>query len=117
MTLSVWDADTGERLKTLHTGAGFPYCVTFSPDGSYLASVSPYDKAIRLWNASTGEELGVLRGHDDVVNITIGIPCVRTSPGHGTAFDIAGKYPASEKSMVKATLECVRIAKRLRHAG
>ncbi len=57
------------------------------------------------------------RGHDDVVNITIGVPCVRTSPGHGTAFDIAGKCPASEKSMVKATLECVRIAKRLRHAG
>ncbi|MFH1313241.1 MAG: 4-hydroxythreonine-4-phosphate dehydrogenase PdxA [Candidatus Eisenbacteria bacterium] len=57
------------------------------------------------------------RGHDDVVNITLGIPCVRTSPGHGTAFDIVGKCPASEKSMVKATLECVRIAKRLRHAG
>jgi 4-hydroxythreonine-4-phosphate dehydrogenase len=57
------------------------------------------------------------RGHDNVVNITIGVPCVRTSPGHGTAFDIAGKCPASGKSMVKATLECVRIAKRLRHAG
>jgi 4-hydroxythreonine-4-phosphate dehydrogenase len=51
------------------------------------------------------------RGHDDVVNITIGIPCVRTSPGHGTAFDIAGKCT------VKAILECARIAKRLKHAG
>jgi 4-hydroxythreonine-4-phosphate dehydrogenase len=57
------------------------------------------------------------RGYDDVVNVTIGIPCVRTSPGHGTAFDIAGKCRPSEKSMVKAILECVRIVKRLRHAG
>jgi 4-hydroxythreonine-4-phosphate dehydrogenase len=57
------------------------------------------------------------RGHDDVVNVTIGIPCVRTSPGHGTAFDIAGKCRPSEKSMVKAILECARIVKRLGHAA
>jgi 4-hydroxythreonine-4-phosphate dehydrogenase len=57
-----------------------------------------------------------LGGYDDVVNITIGIPCIRTSPGHGTAFDIVGKTPASEKSMVKAITECAGIAKRLRNA-
>jgi 4-hydroxythreonine-4-phosphate dehydrogenase len=57
-----------------------------------------------------------LRGHDNVVNITLGIPHVRTSPGHGTAFDIAGKSPASENSMLKAIAECARIAKRLRNA-
>jgi 4-hydroxythreonine-4-phosphate dehydrogenase len=58
-----------------------------------------------------------LRGFDDVVNITLGISCIRTSPGHGTAFDIVGKVPASEKSMVKAITECARIAKRVRDAG
>jgi 4-hydroxythreonine-4-phosphate dehydrogenase len=58
-----------------------------------------------------------LRGHDDVVNITLGIPLVRTSPGHGTAFDIAGKFVASERSMVRAVLQCARIAKRMSHAG
>ena len=58
-----------------------------------------------------------LRGHDDVVNITLGIPLVRTSPGHGTAFDIAGKGVASQRSMVRAVLECARIAKRIYHAG
>ena len=57
-----------------------------------------------------------LRGHEGVVNITIGIPCVRTSPGHGTAFDIVGRRLASEGSMVRAILECARIAKRLRNA-
>jgi 4-hydroxythreonine-4-phosphate dehydrogenase len=58
-----------------------------------------------------------LMGHGDVINITLGIPCVRTSPGHGTAFDIAGKHSASDRSMRMAILECARIAKRLNHAA
>jgi 4-hydroxythreonine-4-phosphate dehydrogenase len=57
-----------------------------------------------------------LRNHDHVVNVTIGIPCIRTSPGHGTAFDIAGQGIASEKSMVKAILECARMIKRAGYA-
>jgi 4-hydroxythreonine-4-phosphate dehydrogenase len=56
-----------------------------------------------------------LRGHGDVVNITLGIPLVRTSPGHGTAFDIAGTGKASDRSMAGAILECARIIKRLSH--
>jgi len=36
------------------------------------------------------------------VNYTAGLPIVRTSPGHGTAFDIAGKGIADESSMVEA---------------
>jgi len=58
-----------------------------------------------------------LMGHGDVINITLGIPCIRTSPGHGTAFDIAGKSPASDRSMRMAVLECARIAKRLNDAA
>ena len=33
---------------------------------------------------------------DRAVNVTIGLPIIRTSPGHGTAFDIAGKGIANE---------------------
>jgi 4-hydroxythreonine-4-phosphate dehydrogenase len=36
------------------------------------------------------------------VNYTAGLPIVRTSPDHGTAFDIAGKGVADESSMVEA---------------
>ncbi|MBQ8168241.1 4-hydroxythreonine-4-phosphate dehydrogenase PdxA [bacterium] len=36
------------------------------------------------------------------VNMTIGLDVIRTSPGHGTAFDIAGKNIANETSMVEA---------------
>ncbi len=39
---------------------------------------------------------------DDGVNVTLGLPFVRTSPDHGTAFDIAGKDKASPSSMKAA---------------
>ena len=43
------------------------------------------------------------------VNWTLGLPFVRTSPDHGTAFDIAGKNIANPSSMIEA----IRLAKRL----
>lgn len=46
------------------------------------------------------------------VNYTAGLPVVRTSPDHGTAFDIAGKGIANESSFLAATFECVEIIKR-----
>ena len=39
---------------------------------------------------------------DEAVNITLGLPIIRTSPDHGTAFDIAGKGIASATSMAEA---------------
>ena len=39
-----------------------------------------------------------------IVNVTVGLPFVRTSPGHGTAFDIAGKNIADYSSMEQAIL-------------
>ena len=45
----------------------------------------------------------------DAVNVTLGLPFVRTSPDHGTALDIAGKGIASADSMVAAMLLAVRL--------
>ena len=39
---------------------------------------------------------------DEAVNLTLGLPVVRTSPDHGTAFDIAGKGLVSATSMKAA---------------
>ncbi len=39
---------------------------------------------------------------DQAVNTTLGLPFIRTSPDHGTALDIAGKFKAREASMVAA---------------
>jgi 4-hydroxythreonine-4-phosphate dehydrogenase len=46
------------------------------------------------------------------VNYTAGLPAVRTSPDHGTAFDIAGKGIADASSFVAATFECIDIINR-----
>jgi 4-hydroxythreonine-4-phosphate dehydrogenase len=43
------------------------------------------------------------------VNYTAGLPAVRTSPDHGTAFDIAGKNKADASSFLAATFECLNI--------
>lgn len=46
------------------------------------------------------------------VNFTAGLPVVRTSPDHGTGFDIAGKNKASEESFLEAIFTAVHIFKR-----
>jgi 4-hydroxythreonine-4-phosphate dehydrogenase len=46
------------------------------------------------------------------VNVTLGLPFIRTSPDHGTAFDIAGTGRADDSSM----LEALRLATQLAHA-
>nr|WP_245807338.1 4-hydroxythreonine-4-phosphate dehydrogenase PdxA [Desulfurobacterium atlanticum] len=43
-----------------------------------------------------------LTGFEETVNVTLGLPFVRTSVGHGTAYDIAGKGIASVKSFISA---------------
>jgi len=44
------------------------------------------------------------------VNVTLGLPIIRTSVDHGTAFDIAGKGVADPESMVTAVLLAARLA-------
>lgn len=51
-----------------------------------------------------------LLAFEQAVNITIGIPIIRTSPAHGTAFDIAGKNLADPASMKSAVITAVQMA-------
>jgi len=46
---------------------------------------------------------------DEAVNVTLGLPFIRTSPDHGTAFDIAGKGIARPDSLIAA----LKLARRL----
>ncbi len=43
-------------------------------------------------------------GVDQGVNVTLGLPFVRTSPDHGTAFDIAGSGRANPSSLIAAVV-------------
>jgi 4-hydroxythreonine-4-phosphate dehydrogenase len=51
-----------------------------------------------------------LLGWDKAVNVTVGLPIVRTSPDHGTAFNIARSNSASEGSMRAAIALAIRLA-------
>ncbi|WOH84921.1 4-hydroxythreonine-4-phosphate dehydrogenase PdxA [Bradyrhizobium sp. BEA-2-5] len=47
---------------------------------------------------------------DDAVNVTLGLPFIRTSPDHGTAFDIAGTAKANPASLIAALRLAARMA-------
>ena len=49
---------------------------------------------------------------DEAVNVTLGLPFVRTSPDHGTAFDIAGQGIARPTSLIAALQLAARLAAR-----
>jgi 4-hydroxythreonine-4-phosphate dehydrogenase len=51
------------------------------------------------------------------VNVTLGLPIIRTSVDHGTAFDIAGKDVADPESMVQAVLLAARLARNTSDGG
>ena len=52
-----------------------------------------------------------LLAFEDAVNVTIGIPIIRTSPAHGTAYEIAGKNIANPASMKAAIMTAIEMAK------
>lgn len=56
--------------------------------------------------------IGFSRG----INITLGLPFIRTSPDHGTALDIAGTGKAGEESLVAAIATATTMARRRYHA-
>lgn len=59
-----------------------------------------------------------MSAHGRAVNVSVGLPIVRTSPDHGTGFDIAGKGIADPASMIAAITLAVTLAtNRKRHTG
>jgi 4-hydroxythreonine-4-phosphate dehydrogenase len=56
-----------------------------------------------------------LLGFHEAVNLTLGLPIVRTSPDHGTAFDIAGKNRADSGSMRAALRMAIDLAEQQKH--
>lgn len=81
----------------------------FAPDTVFMrARRGEFDVVIAMYHDQgliPVKYLGVERG----VNVTLGLPLVRTSPDHGTAFDIAGTGRANAGSMVEA----IRMARAL----
>jgi 4-hydroxythreonine-4-phosphate dehydrogenase len=77
----------------------------------YLAGRGEYDLIVAMYHDQGHGPIKVL-GIDDGVNITIGLPVVRTSVDHGTAFDIAGTGTVHTVSMVECIRQATALAER-----
>ena len=68
-----------------------------------------FDIVVAMYHDQGHGPIKVL-GLDAGVNITVGLPIIRTSVDHGTAFDISGKGIADEKSMLEAMRQAIELA-------
>jgi 4-hydroxythreonine-4-phosphate dehydrogenase len=73
------------------------------------AARQTYDCAICMYHDQALIPVKTL-AFDDAVNVTLGLPFIRTSPDHGTAFDIAGTGKANPSSLVAALRLAARMA-------
>ncbi|NNE79267.1 MAG: 4-hydroxythreonine-4-phosphate dehydrogenase PdxA [Silicimonas sp.] len=100
-----------------------PVCDRLRAEGMAITGPLPADTMFHD-QARTGYDVAIAMYHDQAlipvktlafdtgVNVTLGLPFVRTSPDHGTAFDIAGQGIANPASMIEA----LRLAWRMAHA-
>ena len=75
----------------------------------YLAARGDYDLVVAMYH-DQGHGPVKAMGLEHGVNVTAGLPIVRTSVDHGTAFDIAGKGVADERSMLEALRQAVALS-------
>lgn len=83
-------------------GEGASFHGPLPPDTLFFhAARGQYDAVLCMYHDQGLIPLKLL-DFDEAVNLTLGLPIVRTSPDHGTAYDIAGKGLASSASMIAA---------------
>jgi 4-phospho-D-threonate 3-dehydrogenase / 4-phospho-D-erythronate 3-dehydrogenase len=86
----------------------------FPPDTVFLQAVNgKYDVVVAMYHDQGHIPLKLI-GFDSGVNITVGLPFIRTSVDHGTAFEIAWQGKANEKSMVEAIKLSIKLAKQIK---
>ncbi len=94
----VWITPLIEQMKT----EGFDLAGPLPADTMFHAAArTQYDAAIAMYHDQALIPIKTL-DFDQGVNVTLGLPFIRTSPDHGTAFDIAGKGIANPTSMICA---------------
>lgn len=75
----------------------------------FRATRGDFDIVVAMYHDQGHGPIKVL-GLEAGVNITVGLPIIRTSVDHGTAFDIAGKGIADEQSMKEALRQAIELA-------
>jgi 4-hydroxythreonine-4-phosphate dehydrogenase len=80
------------------------------PDSLYLrAARGAFDGVVAMYH-DQGHIPQKLIAFEEAVNVTLGLPMIRTAVDHGTAFDIAGQGKADATNMIKAIEYAVRMA-------
>jgi len=79
------------------------------PTGWYGARKGRYDAVVAMYHDQANIPVKML-AFESGVNVTLGLPIIRTSPDHGTAYDIAWKGMANAGSMVAAIKLAVQMA-------
>ncbi|RCL02580.1 MAG: 4-hydroxythreonine-4-phosphate dehydrogenase [Candidatus Tokpelaia sp. JSC188] len=86
----------------LCSARGWNVCGPFPADTLFfLAGRGDYDMVVAMYHDQGHGPVKVL-GIEAGVNITLGLPIIRTSVDHGTAFDIAGQGTVNERSLITA---------------
>jgi 4-hydroxythreonine-4-phosphate dehydrogenase len=102
-----------ERLRA----EGIAVAGPLPPDTMFHAAArAGYDAAICMYHDQALIPIKTL-DFDRGVNVTLGLPIIRTSPDHGTAFDIAGQGIASADSLVAALMMAGEMARHRHHVG
>ncbi len=91
------------RAEGIHVHGPLPADTMF-----HARARATYDAALCMYHDQALIPAKTL-AFDSTVNVTLGLPFVRTSPDHGTAFDIAGKGIARPDSLIAA----IRLAREL----
>ena len=84
-----------------------------SDKGFYDTAGGRYDLAIAMYH-DQGQVPVKLLSYTKSVNVTLGLPFVRTSPCHGTGFDIAGQNKANPQSFIEAIKLAAKLMKKRR---
>ncbi len=92
--------------------AGTVFAGPVSPDTVfYQAAAGQWDGVLCMYHDQGLIPLK-LHAFDEGVNVTVGLPIIRTSPDHGTAFEIAGRGQARPASMIAAIRLAAELARR-----
>ncbi len=84
----------------------------FSADALFpRARSGEYDAVVAMYH-DQGMIPVKMESMGTAVNITLGLPIIRTSPDHGTAYDIAGKGKASPESMIAALRTAAELSRK-----
>jgi 4-hydroxythreonine-4-phosphate dehydrogenase len=88
---------------------GIPASGPYPPDTVYFrAARGEFDLVVSMYHDQGLIPLKLL-AFEEGVNVTVGLPIIRTSPDHGTAYELAGKGEADPSSMIAAMNLALRL--------